>query len=459
MKIKKRIALKREYNAIVLTQKVTFCKKITRIILRKEIMKHIITLQISLLVLCTSLSSAATPSMVNPSGKTPLFMMGSNTSNEKTSTPAPEASSTSITILPNPAIAMATQPLAENDSINTPAAPTALMTNTEVPPTETTPAEILEKKDEISSTSNSENPNNETTSIEKQTNEPKNEAVSETTQEKEATPEPMLTTITEESQPSETTADSNPSKKELTLPTESENKADNQIESEEPTEKTEESITNNNEDQMALEPEEVVEEIIVEEKEIIVMNSTGQKIAIYGQDSQDHEICIAQHLGPIAKIVIPTTIHYLRVACNNPSYIETAESIIENNNLSIIGIQNTNDYDATENTLQIISLKEESEQGLVIYNTTTKNQKIKAVYPDDASFFYTPKIYYTIPALSARFMTLPIFNQKGIQTKVHLTLDHSKKKISIPAGTAHTICAIYQEDGIVMIDNITEHFM
>ncbi len=417
-------------------------------------MKYIIKLQFSLLFLCSSLSSASTPSMMNASAKPQLFMMETDTSLEKKETQNESISNNPITILPNPALATIKTPSAETTP-TTPSenAPTLLMASQTTPSTEKKDEMgNLEKKDETTTTQSEKEPmlTNDSSTEKVESTETDNEK-KETIQEESST-EPLDENVS---------ADENPLLNNNASDTSDEEKisTENQTPTEESSEKNTEVMDNETENQTISESENDVEDAVIEEKEIIVMNSTNSKIAIYGQNNEENEICIAQHLGPIAKIVIPSTISHLRVLSEDPSYIETPESIIENSNLSIIGIQDTNDYDAQEKTLQILSLKEESEQGLIVYNTTTKTQQIKAVYPDDASFFYTPKIYYTIPALSARFMTLPIFNQKGKQTRIHVTLDHSKKKVLIPAGTHNTICALYQEDGLIMIDNITEHFM
>jgi hypothetical protein len=209
-------------------------------------------------------------------------------------------------------------------------------------------------------------------------------------------------------------------------------------------------------------PEEDVEENDAEEEitttnPVIVMNSTERNITVYAQ-IKDNEVCLAKNLGPISQILVPSSASHLRIEAHNWKSYTSISGIIENDGLSIIAVQHGTDFDAERKELEISSIKQESEQAVLVYNTTTQDQQVKIVYPEDATFFYTPKIYYTIPALSARFMTLPIFNQKGIVKKVYAALPHSKKKIYIPASTEQSICVIYQEDNMVMLDNITEHF-
>ena len=197
-------------------------------------------------------------------------------------------------------------------------------------------------------------------------------------------------------------------------------------------------------------PEEITEE------EIIIMNSTEQSIAIYGRDKDNNETCIAQNIGTIAQIIVPSSMKQLKIQQEKPG-AELLDATIDNKDISILVVQKNNDPDKAEE-LTLLPIVKQSEQGVMMYNTTTKDQQVKAMYPKDAVFFYTPTIYYTIPALSARFMTLPIMNKKGMQKTVYLTIPHSKKKIIIPASTQETICVLYSEDDFVMIDDVTESF-
>lgn len=196
------------------------------------------------------------------------------------------------------------------------------------------------------------------------------------------------------------------------------------------------------------------ESMMVEDKVIVVMNATGAPLSIYGQYN-DTETCLAKNLDVITKIIVPGHIEMLRIKQADTS---SRTTLIPTENLSILTISASTDPDTAERALNLHSIEPEEERTLILYNASTNTQIIKVSFPDDASFFSTPHVYYNLPPLSVRTVTVPSFNKNNNPHKLHIGLPHSRKKLHIKPNIQTISCVVYEQDNVVMIDNISDDF-
>ncbi len=447
-------------------------------------------IQLSTLLMCLSLQAAATPSLRPSVGKTPFFMSGSpdaptptDPSTSPETTPIQPAIDTtspaaprSVPAQPNPATS--TPPISTALIIPNPATLGTTATPTTTPSPEQKPENMVNQIQDVMHTFETPHPTaTPTTSTTLPSSAPSiitptpgmamSTPANQTPEKNVPAANPMQDVMhafetphpaTVLSMPNNTPNEAQPMPAETpTMPTPdtmmtSMPMINNMVSDQTTPEKTIMPEENADEDQENNENIEEIEEEIPNQT-IILMNSTGELLTVYGQ-IQGEETCLAQNLGPIAQIVIPGSTEILRFSNQD----ESASEQIENNDLTILTIQTSSHPDATEKIYVITSIQEQSEQGVMIYNTTTEDQEVKATYPHESTFFYTPRLYYKIPALSVRFMTLPTINKKGNFSDIHLSLSHSHHKIIIKNSTDEKMCVIYKDDTMTRMDDITADF-
>ena len=215
-------------------------------------------------------------------------------------------------------------------------------------------------------------------------------------------------------------------------------------------------------------------------QEITIMNGTHQKITIYSINAMHQETILASEVGPIAKIIIPQGTTDLKVTVKKTNDIEelmdvqdsmndmrdankastgneTFEATIQLQDFSILGIQHKMNMDDIHHSIEILPIKQEIQRGVVVYNTTHEHQLIKISYPDEITFFFTPKVYYSVPPFSAEFFTLPCMNKKHKRTRIHVSIQNGTKHL-INKDNEESLFVIHGTEDDVFMDNVTEDF-